>query len=52
LLPDDSTCRIATELWWTNQEFSLSISFHYGSPCLSITWRMNNRPADGRSLET
>jgi hypothetical protein len=31
LLIDDSTDRISRELWWTNQDFPLSISFHHGS---------------------
>jgi hypothetical protein len=32
--------------------FTLSVSFHLGSPCSYITWGMNNRPAGGRSAET
>jgi hypothetical protein len=37
------------ELWWTNQEFFLSILFHRGSPCTYITWGMNNRQDSGHS---
>jgi hypothetical protein len=32
--------------------FPLSVSFHRGSPYPYIIWRMNNRPAGGRSSET
>jgi hypothetical protein len=52
LLLADFAVRIARELWWTNQEFCLSISFHCGSPCSYITWGMNSRPVGGRSSET
>jgi hypothetical protein len=31
--------------------FSLSVSFHRGSPYSYITWAMNNRPVGGRSSE-
>jgi hypothetical protein len=30
----------------------LSIPFHCGSPYLSITWGMNDRPVGGQSSET
>jgi hypothetical protein len=43
-LLDDSPDRISRQLWWTNQEFPLSISFHHGSPCSFITWGMNSGP--------
>jgi hypothetical protein len=33
-------------------KFSLSISFHRGSPYSDIIWRINNRPVGGRSSET
>jgi hypothetical protein len=52
LLLDISAGRIATELWWTNQEFLLSISFLHGCPSSYITWGKNNRPVGGRSSET
>jgi hypothetical protein len=32
------------KLWWTDQEFTLPISFHHGYPFIYITWGMNNRP--------
>jgi hypothetical protein len=32
--------------------FSLSISFHRGSPYSHIVWGINNRPVRGRRLET
>jgi hypothetical protein len=44
--------RIARKLWWTNQEFSLYISFHHGAPYSYITWEINNRPSGGRNSET
>jgi hypothetical protein len=31
--------------------FTLSISFHRGSPYLYIIWEMNNRPVGGLSSE-
>jgi hypothetical protein len=34
------------------RSFPLSISFHHGSPCLSITWGTNNEHVGARSLET
>jgi hypothetical protein len=33
-------------------QFSLSVSFHHGSPHWHITWEMNNRPINGCSSET
>jgi hypothetical protein len=44
--------RIARELWWTNQEFPLPISFHSGSPCSYITCEMNDMPDGSHSSET
>jgi hypothetical protein len=35
LLLDYSAGRTARELWWMNQEFPLSISFHHGSSWIS-----------------
>jgi hypothetical protein len=32
--------------------FPLPVSFHRGSPCPYIKWRMKNRPAGGRNSET
>jgi hypothetical protein len=52
LLPVNSAGRIARELWWTNQEFSVSTLFHHGSSCSCITWGMIIRPVGGRSSET
>jgi hypothetical protein len=50
------------DLWWTKWHwdrsfseffgFPLSVSFHHGSPCSYITWRMNNRRVGGHSSET
>jgi hypothetical protein len=40
--------RIARELWWTNQGYSLSISFHHASS----SWEMSNRFIGGCSLQT
>jgi hypothetical protein len=42
---------LSCELWWTNQEFSLSVAFRHGSSSSDITWGMNNRPVGGRSSE-
>jgi hypothetical protein len=44
LLLDDSDRMITGELWWTNREVFMSISFHHGSPCSYITFGTNNRP--------
>jgi hypothetical protein len=44
--------RIAREVWWMNEEFLPSISFHYGFPYSYITWGMNNKPIGGPSSET
>jgi hypothetical protein len=49
LLLDHSAGKVARELWWSEQEFSLPISFH---ACSYITWGMNNRPVGGRSSQT
>jgi hypothetical protein len=51
LLLDDSAGRIAIELWWTNEEFPLPITFHRGSPCSYIIWELKNRPTGGYSSE-
>jgi hypothetical protein len=37
LLLDGSAGRIAGDIWWTNQSFPLSTSFHHGSPNSYIT---------------
>jgi hypothetical protein len=42
---------ISRELWWTNQEFFLSMEFHHASPC-SYHRGMNSRLVGGRSSET
>jgi hypothetical protein len=52
LLPDDSAGMISRELWWMNQEFSMSTSFRRGSPYSYIAWRLKNRPVGGCSSET
>jgi hypothetical protein len=50
------------DLWWTEWHwdrffseffgFSLSISFHRGSPNVYSNWEMNNRPAGSHSSQT
>jgi hypothetical protein len=54
-----SSCLVLGDCWWDCQIAlkdesggPLSVSFHHGFPWSRITWRMNERPVDGRSSET
>jgi hypothetical protein len=47
----NSVGKISRELWWRNQEFPLSISFNYVSPCSYITCSMDTRPDYGLDSE-